>query len=115
MKKKDIPEDRAHYAKMTKEERLQTADNALREVIQETGGTSFVVVYGPVCVGKITMENHRLCDGESRDILQAIDVSYAAQIPLFQVPSSPLSPPDEGKDDDDENTVGDVKVYGDYE
>lgn len=55
----------------------------------------------------------RLCDAESQDILQAIDVSYAAQIPLFQAPSSPLSPLDE--DDNDENTVDVAEIYGDYE
>ncbi len=70
MKKKDIPEDRARYAKMTKEERLQAfkrtiahphlqaADKALRERIQEPGGASLVNVYGPARVGKSTMKNH---------------------------------------------------------
>jgi hypothetical protein len=57
----------------------------------------------------------RLCDAESRDILQAIDLSYAAQISLFQGPSSPLSPPDEDEGGDDENTVDDAEIYGDYE
>jgi len=115
MKKNSASEDRARCAKLTKEERQQAADNALREAIRETGGASFVIMYGPVCVGKMTMENHRLCDAESRNILQAVDLSYTAQIPLFQVLSSPLSASDEGEDDDDENTVGDVKIYGDYE
>src|SRR5579859_5570652 len=64
------PEDRTHYAKMTKEERLQAfkrtiahphlqaADKALHEAIQETGGASLVNVYGPARVGKSTMKNH---------------------------------------------------------
>lgn len=56
----------------------------------------------------------RLCDAESRDILQAIDVSYAAQFPLFQSPLSPLST-DQDEDDDDENVVDDAEIYGDYE
>lgn len=62
--------DRARYATMTKEERLQsfkrtiahphlaTADKALREALQETGGASLVHVYGPARVGKSTMKNH---------------------------------------------------------
>jgi AAA domain len=69
-KKKKIQEDRAQYAKMTKEERLQAfkrtiahphlqaADKALREAVQETGGASLVNVYGPARVGKSTMKNH---------------------------------------------------------
>jgi len=56
----------------------------------------------------------RLCDAESRDILQIIDVSYLAQFPFFQVPSSPSSPPEEDENDD-ENAVDDVEIYGDYE
>ncbi len=56
----------------------------------------------------------RLCDAESRDILQAIDVSYAAQFPLFQAPSLPASP-DEDEDDDDENVADNEELYGDYE
>lgn len=56
----------------------------------------------------------RLCDAESRDILQAIDVSYAAQFPLFQAPSSSSSP-DEDEDDNDENVVDNEEIYGDYE
>jgi transposase InsO family protein len=55
----------------------------------------------------------QLCDAESRDILQTIDVSYAAQFSAFQTPSSSLSPLDE--DDDDENIVDDAEIYGDYE
>jgi AAA domain len=70
VKKNDKPEDRARYAKMTKEERLQSfkrtiahphleaADKALREAIQETGGASLINVYGPARVGKSTMKNH---------------------------------------------------------
>lgn len=70
MKKKDVPEDRARYAKMTKEECLQAfkrtiahphlhaADKALREAIQEPGGASIVNVFGPARVGKSTMKNH---------------------------------------------------------
>ena len=56
----------------------------------------------------------RLCDAESRDILQAIDVSYAAQFPLFQSQLSPSSP-DQYEDDDDENVMDDAEIYGDYE
>ncbi len=56
----------------------------------------------------------RLCDAESRDILQAIDVSYAAQFPLFLAPSS-SSAPDEDEDDNDENVVDNEEIYGDYE
>ena len=70
MKKKDDKSDRTRYANMTKEERLQsfkrtiahphlaTADKALREAIQETGGASLINVYGPARVGKSTMKNH---------------------------------------------------------
>src|SRR5260370_23874620 len=47
----------------------------------------------------------RLCDAETRDILQAIDVSYAAQLPLFQAPSTPLLMPDEGEDDDNSSEM----------
>ena len=58
MKKKDVPEDRARYAKMTKEERLQAfkrtiahphleaTDKALRRAIQEPGGASIINVFG---------------------------------------------------------------------
>ena len=56
----------------------------------------------------------QLCDAESRNILQAIDVSYAAQFPLFQIPSSPSSP-DEDDDDNDENAIDTEEIYGDYE
>ena len=56
----------------------------------------------------------RLCDAETRDILRAIDVSYAAQFPLFQSPSLSSSV-DEDEDDDDEKAVDDVEIYGDYE
>jgi len=56
----------------------------------------------------------RLCDAESRDILQAIDVSYAAQFPLFQAPPSPLLESNEDEDDDDENAEDAVEIYGDY-
>ena len=56
----------------------------------------------------------RLCDAESRDILQAIDVSYAAQFPFFQAPSLPSSP-DEDEDADDENGADNEELYGDYE
>ena len=57
----------------------------------------------------------RLCDAESRDILQAIDVSYAAQFPLFQAPSMPLPMSDEGEDDDDSSEMDETEIYGDYE
>jgi putative transposase len=56
----------------------------------------------------------QMCDAESRDILQAIDVSYAAQFPLFQV-SSPILSPDEVEDDDNESVVDNEEIYGDYE
>jgi AAA domain len=70
MKKKDIPEDRARFAKMTKEECLQAfkrtiahphleaTDKALRRAIQEPGGASIINVFGPARVGKSTMKNH---------------------------------------------------------
>src|SRR5258708_38629745 len=70
MEKKEVPEDRSRYAKMTKEEclqafkrtiahpHLQVADKSLREAIQETGGASLVNVYGPARVGKSSMKNH---------------------------------------------------------
>src|SRR6266581_4548358 len=70
MKKKDVPEDRARYAKMTKEERLQAfkrtiahphleaTDKALRRAIQEPGGASIINVFGPARVGKSTMMYH---------------------------------------------------------
>lgn len=70
MAQTNTPDDKARYAKMTKEERLQAfkrtiahphlkaADQALREAIQETGGASLVNVYGPARVGKTTMKNH---------------------------------------------------------
>ena len=57
----------------------------------------------------------RLCDAESRDILQAIDVSYAAQFPLFQAPSTPLSLSDDGEDEDDSSEMDEAEIYGDYE
>ncbi len=57
----------------------------------------------------------RLCDAESRDILQAIDVSYAAQFPLFQAPATLLSMPDEGEDEDDSSEMDKAEIYGDYE
>jgi len=56
----------------------------------------------------------QLFDAESRDILQAIDVTYAAQFPIFQAPSLPSSP-DEEEEDDGENVVDDAEIYGDYE
>jgi len=70
MEKNSEQPDRARYSKMTKEERLQsfkrtiahphltTADKALREAIQETGGASLLNVYGPARVGKSTMKKH---------------------------------------------------------
>src|SRR5260370_30979620 len=70
MKKKDVPEDRARFAKMTKEERLQAfkrtiahpqleaTDKARREAIQEPGGASIINVFGRARVGKSTMKNH---------------------------------------------------------
>ena len=68
--KKDVPEDRSRYAKMTKEECLQSfkrtiahphleaTDKALRRAIQEPGGASIINVFGPARVGKSTMKNH---------------------------------------------------------
>src|SRR6266849_9282077 len=102
MKKKDIPEDRARYAKMTKEERLQAfkrtiahphlqaADKALREAIQETGGASLVNVFGPARVGKSTMKNHvmRTITLEMLPLLE----QDRERIPLLSiVPRPPLS------------------------
>src|SRR6266496_3215968 len=57
----------------------------------------------------------RLCDAESRDILQIIDVSYLAQFPFFQVPSTPLSLSDDGEDEDDSSEMDEAEIYGDYE
>ena len=53
----------------------------------------------------------RLCNAESRDILQAIDASYASQFSLFQAPSLPVQVEDE---ENDESKVDDVEIYGDY-
>jgi putative transposase len=54
----------------------------------------------------------RLCDAESRDILRAIDASYASQFSLFQTPSLPVEVEDE--EDDDNSKVDDVEIYGGY-
>jgi hypothetical protein len=56
----------------------------------------------------------RLCDAESRDILQAIDPSYFAQFPIFQASSSP-SFPENNEENDDEDVVDVAEIYGDYE
>src|SRR2546423_13155417 len=99
MKKKDIPEDRARYAKMTKEERLQAfkrtiahphlqaVDRALREAIQEPGGASIVNVYGPARVGKSTMKNHVM----RTIILEMIPLlaQDRERIPLLNIVSRP--------------------------
>jgi AAA domain len=103
MKKDDVPEDRSRYAKMTKEEclqsfkrrtiahpHLQVADKSLREAIQEAGGASLVNVYGPARVGKSTMKNH---------VIRTITLAMLPlleqdreRIPLLSfVPSPPLS------------------------
>src|SRR5260370_25787694 len=102
MMKKDIPEDRMRYAKMTKEEclqafkrtiahpHLQVADKALREMIQEPGGASLVNVYGPARVGKSTMKNHvmRTIILEMLPLLE----QDRERIPLLSiVPRPPLS------------------------
>ncbi len=70
MRKKAIPEDRARYAKMTKEEcmqafkrtiahpNLEATDRDLRRAIQEPGGASIINVFGPARVGKSTMKKH---------------------------------------------------------
>jgi putative transposase len=57
----------------------------------------------------------RLCDAESQDILQVIDVSYAAQFPLFQATSTLPSISDESEDDDDSSEIDEAEIYGDYE
>ena len=57
----------------------------------------------------------RLCDAESRDILQVIDASYATRFPLFQEPSQPSSLLDEDGDDNEDTKVDDAEIYGDYE
>ena len=99
MKKEDNPSDRARYAKMTKEERLQsfkrtiahphlaTADKALREAIQETGGASLINVYGPARVGKSTMKNHVI-----RSIIlemQALLEQDRERVPLLSMTPKP--------------------------
>jgi hypothetical protein len=48
-------------------------------------------------------------------ILQAIDVSYAAQFPLFQAPSTLLSMSDEDEGGDDSGEMDEAEIYGDYE
>jgi hypothetical protein len=63
------PRDGTRYATMTKEARLEefkqrsiahphlvAADKALQEAIQESGGASIILVYGPARVGKTTMK-----------------------------------------------------------
>jgi len=63
------PRDGKRYATMTKEARLEefkqrsiahphlvAADKALQEAIQEPGGASIILVYGPARVGKTTMK-----------------------------------------------------------
>jgi hypothetical protein len=63
------PRDGKRYATMTKEARLEefkqrsiahphlvAADKALQEAIQESGGASIILVYGPARVGKTTMK-----------------------------------------------------------
>src|SRR5260221_10229615 len=102
MEKKEVPEDRSRYAKMTKEECLQAfkrtiahphlevGDRSLREAIQEPGGASLVNVYGPARVGKSTMKNHviRTITLEMLPLLE----QDRERIPLLSfVPSPPLS------------------------
>lgn len=53
----------------------------------------------------------RLCDAESRDILQVIDASYASQFSLFQTPSLLVQVEDEEEDD---GAVVNAEIYGDY-
>jgi hypothetical protein len=55
----------------------------------------------------------RLCDAESRDILQVIDASYATRFLLSQEPSPSLA--DEVIEDTENIEVDDVEIYGDYE
>ena len=57
----------------------------------------------------------RLCDAESRDILQVIDASYASRFPLFQEPSPSSYLSDEETKDSEDTKVDDVEIYGDYE
>jgi AAA domain len=69
MKQANSSEDRARYAQMTREERLDTfkhliahphlitADQAVREAIRETGGALLIFVCGAPGVGKTTMKN----------------------------------------------------------
>src|SRR5690242_10930975 len=71
MNRANISEDRARYAQMSNEERLDafkhvtmahphlmTVDHALREALQETGGALLVFVCGPSGVGKTAMKDH---------------------------------------------------------
>lgn len=102
MKEKDVPEDRARYANMTKEECLQAfkrtiahphleaADKDLRRAIQEPGGASIINVFGPARVGKSTMMYHviRSIILEMLPILQ----QDRERVPLLRLmPRPPLS------------------------
>jgi hypothetical protein len=57
----------------------------------------------------------RLCDEESREILQAIDASYVNQFPLFQAASAPvLTLVEPVTDEGDDETDEDLETYGEY-
>ncbi len=102
MEKKEVPEDRSRYAKMTKEEclqafkrtiahpHLQVADKSLREAIQETGGASLVNVYGPARVGKSTMKNH-VIRTITLEMLPLLEQDRERMPLLSFVPRPPLS------------------------
>ncbi len=102
MEKKEVPEDRSRYAKMTKEEclqafkrtiahpHLQVADKSLREAIQETGGASLVNVYGPARVGKSTKKNH-VIRTITLEMLPLLEQDRERMPLLSFVPRPPLS------------------------
>jgi transposase InsO family protein len=57
----------------------------------------------------------RLCDAEARDILQGIDVSYAQQFSLFQLPSLPEQEASENETDPKDGEGDEEEIYGDYD
>jgi len=56
----------------------------------------------------------RLCDEESREILQAIDASYVNHFPLFQASSAPVLTLVEPDTDEEDEAAEDLETYGEY-
>jgi putative transposase len=56
----------------------------------------------------------RLCDEESREILQAIDASYVTQFPLFQAASAPVLTLVEPVTDEEDEADEELETYGEY-